>query len=89
MLNPLTFDWVKNVYSLFMFRGINRVHLPTHNTLTALFSLEGVNNHLVLPRFVPGFPLSFSTSKLGRLPLLITHLYPVSTPLTIIRTKGK
>jgi hypothetical protein len=88
MPNPLLFAWVKNVYSLLRIKGINSELVYTQPVTKALQSHKAVHKSLTLPRFILTFTQPFSTQKLSSLPLLMSHLYPLSTPLITMKTKG-
>ena len=89
MPNLFIFAWVKNVYSLLILGGITRGHLPTTSVIGGQFTTNPVHNTPTLPRFIPAFPQSLSTPKISYLSLLISRLYPLSTPPINTKTKGK
>jgi len=89
MPSLLISTWVKNVYSLLIVEGKTGAHLPTTSRLTGQFTHSPVHNTLILPRFIPLFPLQLSTKKITNSYLLHNHLYPLSTPPINTKTKGK
>ena len=78
--NPLSFAWVKNVYSLRTVRGIKSGLLYTDSLLTDQFTYTTVHNSPLIRLFVPAFAPSFSTVKMSVFNLLFRWLYPQSTP---------
>lgn len=89
MRRSLFLTWVKNVYSLLILGGITRGHLPTTSVIGGQFTTNPVHNTPTLPRFIPAFPQGLSTPKINNLYLLISRLYPLSTPPINTKTKGK
>jgi len=79
MPNPLSFTWVKNVYSLRIPQGINSVFLSPISVETSLLGQWGVQNPLVLPSRIPSFTTIVSTVYFGVSYLLKRYLYPLST----------
>lgn len=79
-INPLSFSWVKNVYSLRTAKGIKSDNLYTDSPLAKQFTYAAVHNSPLIPLFVPAFAPSLSTSKMNVFNLLNRRLYPQSTP---------
>lgn len=89
MRNTLITTWVKNVYSLFIGKGINSVHSPTVLLSNMSSSHITVHKHLIFPRFILTFTSQLSTKEIVNLPLLKYYLSPLSTPLITMNTLGK
>jgi hypothetical protein len=88
MPNPLHFAWVKNVYSLLRVEGISGESISTQLITKSLQPQRAVYKTLTLPQFILTFPQQLSTLKFVQLPLLKGYLYPLSTPLITMKTKG-
>ena len=77
---PLSFAWVKNVYSLRIAKGIKSDNLYTDTRLAQQFTHPIVHNSPLIRLFVPAFAPSLSTPKSSYFNLLNRRLYPQSTP---------
>jgi hypothetical protein len=88
MPSPLSFAWVKNVYSLLRVQGIKSELVSTQSVIGLPQAQTAVYKSLALPQFILTFPQQLSTLKLAKLPPLKSHLYPLSTPLITMKTKG-
>ena len=88
-VNPLSFAWVKNVYSLGVTKGTNSGLLYTGNTYSPTYTLNSVHNYPTLTLFIHGFRTYLSTRVFAQINLLINHLYPQSTPPIIKNEKER
>lgn len=87
MRKMFPFTWVKNVYNLRIVGGKNSGRLFTP-PFPALFSPhDSVNNHLVLPFFIPAFFTDSSTGFLRKLPLLFDSYPRFPHPLLLLTPK--
>jgi hypothetical protein len=81
--------WVKNVYNLGIVGGITRGLLSPLLSPTRPIHQTPVHNQLVLPSSFPTLSLLQSTAIFSQSPLLFAHLFTVSTPPIITKTKLK
>jgi hypothetical protein len=86
-LLTVPFAWVKNVYSLRTASGNNSVHTVLSYTAP---EVQPLSQRVQLPTYTQVtlvLSASLSTLKMLIQPLLIAHLYPVSTVPTIKKNK--
>lgn len=92
MLNSLyspVYNWVKNVYSLCVSRGVSGDSLYTPFAMQTPYAQQIGVQPLTFTHFVASFaPVSY-TAFFTQFNLLITHLCTLSTAPTITKTKEK
>ena len=83
------YNWVKNVYSVCVSRGVNSGFLYTASPLTYTNTRSMSVQPQTFTHFVTSFAPALPTAFFAQFNLLNTHLYTLSTGPTITKTKEK